>query len=62
MISDSHFFRVTETNWKKWKSDLGVKLKEDPANHLMEEKTDNESSGRTSVFIKSFISTTVSCC
>ncbi|XP_037534260.1 transient receptor potential cation channel subfamily V member 1-like [Nematolebias whitei] len=39
------FVRVTEINWKKWKSDLGVKLKEDPANHLMEEQNDNGSSG-----------------
>ncbi|XP_017292870.1 transient receptor potential cation channel subfamily V member 1 [Kryptolebias marmoratus] len=39
------FVRVTETNWKKWRSDLGVKLKEDPANQLTEEQTLSEASG-----------------
>ncbi|XP_038140789.1 transient receptor potential cation channel subfamily V member 1-like [Cyprinodon tularosa] len=35
------FVRVTVMNWKKWRSDLGVELKEDPANV----ERDEESSG-----------------
>uniref|UniRef100_A0A1A7WCT1 Ion transport domain-containing protein n=1 Tax=Iconisemion striatum TaxID=60296 RepID=A0A1A7WCT1_9TELE len=38
------FVRVTERNWKKWRSDLSVKLKEDVANQMMKVQTD-ESSG-----------------
>ncbi|XP_061576179.1 transient receptor potential cation channel subfamily V member 1-like isoform X2 [Cololabis saira] len=29
------FVRVTEMNWKQWRSDLRVKLEEDPANEMM---------------------------
>ncbi|XP_008424925.1 transient receptor potential cation channel subfamily V member 1-like [Poecilia reticulata] len=38
------FVRVTETNWKKWRSDLGVKLKEEPAGQLAA-RTEEETSG-----------------
>uniref|UniRef100_A0A1A8MHM0 Ion transport domain-containing protein n=2 Tax=Nothobranchius TaxID=28779 RepID=A0A1A8MHM0_9TELE len=41
------FVRVTERNWKKWRSDLSVKLKEDPANQMMKVRTDEEGSGNT---------------
>uniref|UniRef100_A0A3P9QAP3 Transient receptor potential cation channel subfamily V member 1-like n=1 Tax=Poecilia reticulata TaxID=8081 RepID=A0A3P9QAP3_POERE len=41
------FVRVTETNWKKWRSDLGVKLKEEPAGQLAA-RTEEETSGKTS--------------
>ncbi|XP_072248139.1 transient receptor potential cation channel subfamily V member 1-like [Leuresthes tenuis] len=39
------FIRVTEMNWKKWRSDLGVKLEEDPANEMMKPQIPNENSG-----------------
>lgn len=38
------FVRVTEKNWKKWRSDLGVKLEEEPANDMMEPQTRNATS------------------
>ncbi|KAF7229744.1 transcript variant X1 [Nothobranchius furzeri] len=41
------FVRVTERNWKKWRSDLSVKLKEDPANQMMKVRMDEEGSGNT---------------
>uniref|UniRef100_A0A3B3TQY9 Transient receptor potential cation channel subfamily V member 1-like n=1 Tax=Poecilia latipinna TaxID=48699 RepID=A0A3B3TQY9_9TELE len=41
-------FRVTEINWKKWRSDVGVKLKEEPAGQLTTARTEEETSGKTS--------------
>ncbi|XP_054884913.1 transient receptor potential cation channel subfamily V member 1-like isoform X2 [Poeciliopsis prolifica] len=38
------FIRVTEINWNKWRSDLGVKLKEEPADPLTAQ-TEEETSG-----------------
>uniref|UniRef100_A0A3B3TRQ6 Transient receptor potential cation channel subfamily V member 1-like n=1 Tax=Poecilia latipinna TaxID=48699 RepID=A0A3B3TRQ6_9TELE len=42
------FVRVTEINWKKWRSDVGVKLKEEPAGQLTTARTEEETSGKTS--------------
>ncbi|XP_043975914.1 transient receptor potential cation channel subfamily V member 1-like [Gambusia affinis] len=39
------FVRVTEMNWNKWRSDLGVKLKEEPADQLTTARTEEETSG-----------------
>ncbi|XP_014827614.1 PREDICTED: LOW QUALITY PROTEIN: transient receptor potential cation channel subfamily V member 1-like [Poecilia mexicana] len=39
------FVRVTEINWKKWRSDVGVKLKEEPAGQLTTARTEEETSG-----------------
>ncbi|XP_013871357.1 transient receptor potential cation channel subfamily V member 1 [Austrofundulus limnaeus] len=39
------FVRVTEKNWKKWRSDVGVKLNEDPVNPVMEGQAEAESPG-----------------
>ncbi|PWA25568.1 hypothetical protein CCH79_00019658, partial [Gambusia affinis] len=38
------FVRVTEMNWNKWRSDLGVKLKEEPADQLTTARTEEETS------------------
>ena len=33
-------------NWKKWRSDLGVNLEEDPANEMMKLEPRAETAGR----------------
>uniref|UniRef100_A0A3B3YD95 Ion transport domain-containing protein n=1 Tax=Poecilia mexicana TaxID=48701 RepID=A0A3B3YD95_9TELE len=39
---------MTEINWKKWRSDVGVKLKEEPAGQLTTARTEEETSGKSS--------------
>lgn len=39
------FVRVTEVNWKKWRSNLGIDLKEDVTNDILPAWTKEESSG-----------------
>ncbi|XP_032401525.1 transient receptor potential cation channel subfamily V member 1-like [Xiphophorus hellerii] len=44
-VDARRFVRVTEMNWNKWRPDLGVKLKEEPAAQLTTAQTQEETSG-----------------
>ncbi|XP_011606498.2 transient receptor potential cation channel subfamily V member 1-like [Takifugu rubripes] len=42
---DKRFFRVLETNWKKWRSDLGYIQEEDPGDTMLKSQSNSQPQG-----------------